>query len=309
MTNAKINRGFTLIELLVVIAIIGVLTGLLLPAVQQAREAARRLSCSNHLKQISLAAMLHESGHRSLPEGSRILIPDYCVGDDCRGTSLYVLLLPYIEENPLYQNLQTSYENQTPGSRMGLGQVGGSNIDLPGYKCPSYVPTGPAATYSDFRNYFGVSGGKTLTGSNFRGSIHSDGVFVANQPTKLAQVSDGSSKTIMFGEVSTHTLYGYTGGTTPDPMQGGPAVWWGACQCEKANNCDAPWNGHGLASVRYPMNSDLRPYAADGESDRPFSSFHPGGAGFAFVDGHVEFVNDRISFSIYQALATRADTD
>ncbi|MGI9446493.1 MAG: DUF1559 domain-containing protein [Pirellulales bacterium] len=309
MTNVKINRGFTLIELLVVIAIIGVLTGLLLPAVQQAREAARRLSCSNHLKQISLAALNHESGHRSLPEGTRILIPDYCVGDDCRGTSLFVILLPYMEENNLYQELQTAYNNQTPGNRMGPGQVGGKYKDLPGLKCPSYVPSGLAATRNDYRNYFGVSGGKTLIGSNFRGSIHNDGVFVANQPTKIGHVSDGTSKTLMFGEVSEHTLYGYHGGNTPDPMKGGPGPWWGACQCEASNNCATPWNGHGLASVRYPMNSDLRPYAADGESDRPFSSFHPGGAGFAFVDGHVEFVNDQISFSIYQALATRAGTD
>ena len=97
------------------------------------------------------------------------------------------------------------------------------------------------------------------------------------------------SKSILF--------VGITYKNTPDPMIGGPGVWWGACQCEASNNCATPWNGHGLASVRYPLNSDLRPYAADGESDRPFSSFHPGGAGFAFVDGHVEFLNDSISFT------------
>ena len=74
-------------------------------------------------------------------KGSRILVPDHCVANDCRGTSLYVILLPYMEENNLYQELQTAYENQTSGNRMGIGQVGGANKDLAGFKCPSYVPS------------------------------------------------------------------------------------------------------------------------------------------------------------------------
>ena len=97
MTNVKIKSGFTLIELLVVIAIIGVLTGLLLPAVQQAREAARRLSCSNNLKQLGLASLNYEVTFSKFPS-PKILVPRNCVGDDCRATAVLTSLLPYLEE-------------------------------------------------------------------------------------------------------------------------------------------------------------------------------------------------------------------
>ena len=313
MTKFKSYRGFTLIELLVVIAIIGVLTGLLLPAVQQAREAARRLSCSNNMKQLGLAALNHESINNSFPSPV-IKVPDHCFGDDCRGTSLLVRLLSFLEEENLYQQLVQKYEDTPIGSRWGIGDSPGSNhpgtgdIRMPGFTCPSYAggPSGRTDVIA-YKNYFGVSGGKTIIKSMFTGSVHADGMFLANQPRTFAMITDGSSKTFMFGEVYEHALYAFALSSPPDPMIGGPQPWYGQCQCQKVDNCKDPWNGYGLTSVKYPINTSLRPYLHSQENDVPFGSAHPGGAQFVYADGHVEFVAESIAFNTYQSLAAISD--
>src|SRR5690606_770433 len=94
--------GFTLVELLVVIAIIGVLVALLLPAVQAAREAARRSACTNNLKQLALATLNFEAAKGALPAGAEILVPEHCASD-CRGNAMYVAVMPYFEQGVIEQ--------------------------------------------------------------------------------------------------------------------------------------------------------------------------------------------------------------
>lgn len=101
--DRKKLRGFTLVELLVVIAIIGILIALLLPAVQSAREAARRMQCSNGLKQIGLALLNYESTHGRFPAGAAVSIPEQCNSLDCRGNPMYVAILPYLELGSIEQ--------------------------------------------------------------------------------------------------------------------------------------------------------------------------------------------------------------
>ena len=98
----KHRRGLTLVELLVVLAIIGLLVALLFPAVQAAREAARRMQCANNLRQIGVGLAHHEQALRSLPPSDTIGLPANCKSSDCRGTPMWVLLMPYVELGPLY---------------------------------------------------------------------------------------------------------------------------------------------------------------------------------------------------------------
>ena len=179
---------------------------------------------------------------------------------------------------------------------------------MSGFICPSYAggPTGRTDVIAH-KNYFGVSGGKTMIGSNFIGSIHADGMFLANRPRTFAMITDGSSKTFMFGEVYEHALYGFSLSNPPDPMIGGPQPWYGPCQCWKADSCKDPFNGYGLTSVKYPINTSLRPYLHSQESDVPFGSAHPGGAQFVYADGHTGFVSESIDFDAYQSLGAISD--
>ena len=160
--------GFTLVELLVVIAIIGILVSLLLPAVQAAREAARRAQCSNNLRQIGLALLNYESSHRALPAGTWIDFwrPDNC-GGDCRGTSFYISVLPFFEEGAL----EELYDYRGWNGWLGLPSEVQSRLSdarIGVYVCPS-VSAWPS--YKPRRDYFGVVGGKTLVRDMVGGEI------------------------------------------------------------------------------------------------------------------------------------------
>ncbi|MEX0865883.1 MAG: DUF1559 domain-containing protein, partial [Pirellulales bacterium] len=156
--KARPLHGFTLVELLVVIAIIGILIALLLPAVQSAREAARRVQCSNNLKQIGLALLNYEFTYGAFPAGASISIPEQCSGNDCRGNPMYVAMLPFLE----LRNIEQSYDYDV---NWGWAAWWNANSGLATqtigvYQCPS---EGRFAEYPNHRLYFGVTGGKTLT--------------------------------------------------------------------------------------------------------------------------------------------------
>lgn len=181
----KTRPGFTLVELLVTLAVVGLLIVLILPAVQQAREAARRLQCTSNLKQIGLAIHNYESTHRTFPPGHSL------------GFSFHVFLLPHIEKSALYDGID--FNNWTA-----LGNYQASLTRLPLYQCPSDTGTEPLATTGvQATSYAGNAGtGMPTKGLNgFFSSLSFSGQFPGIGPVHPADVTDGLSNTVAVSEV------------------------------------------------------------------------------------------------------------
>ncbi len=290
-------RGFTLVELLVVITIIGILIALLLPAVQAAREAARRLQCQNNLKQLGLALHSYHETSNCFPAAAVVKIPDHC-NPYCRGIPLYVALMPFIEQ----LGLESECDYNMAGGGWWEDDKKLFNIRLAVYQCPS---DGRSEEYPNQRVYFGVCGGKPPKAAhNYRGDVYIDGLFVINRWRRVADVRDGTASTFAIGE-SVHVALWGLGSGYGDPNVGGPVPWYLAGQCDKP---DCPvasfaW-GRAFRSTKYPINSSLMPMSGNEENDPPFGSFHSGGTHFVFADGHVDFVNDSIDMTVYQALGS-----
>jgi prepilin-type N-terminal cleavage/methylation domain-containing protein/prepilin-type processing-associated H-X9-DG protein len=296
--------AFTLVELLVVITIIGILIALLLPAVQAAREAARSMQCANNLKQLGLGLHNYHSTYNCFPAGDSIGLPTQCdPASDCRGNSIWIQLLPYLEMQGIYdtydQKVKWGWANWifTAAGKACTAQP------VTGYRCPS-DPDGQK--YPNIRNYFAVSGGKTpATGSNGNGNVYTDGLFTINRWFAMRDIKDGSSNTIAIGESSHHhwdgPAGGYPGYQTPE---GGPTFWsWGgACY---PTGITGYAHARCARSTRYAINSTL--VLTNSNRDVPFTSRHPGGAHFVCADGHVSFLSDTIDLlRVYQPLSTIA---
>ena len=225
------NRGFTLVELLVVIAIIGVMVGLLLPAVQAAREAARRMQCSNNLKQIGLATLNYESTYKKFPPGR--MAPDYSVGGAAQASytsypstlpsgawtgfrSVHTFVLPYMEQGNIYDLID--FSRPTSVRMTTGGGVTPVNANYRAYAnaaalfiCPSCPFTGVVITENNYRYNFGGStpfGGSegSTTNNNINGvspagfSSRGNGAFTIGDPLKPADFVDGMSNTVFFSE-------------------------------------------------------------------------------------------------------------
>ena len=284
------NAGFTLVELLVVITIIGILIALLLPAVQAAREAARRLQCANNLKQLGLALHNYHQALGSFPTGAA-----WADGPDTRA-SWHVLVLPYLEQQSLYERLDQT-QSMYDGENLELGK------QIPHiFTCPSdgRQPTDPYKPESQSRttNYLGVMGagrnGNVVDlNDGSCGDYYTDGVFFPYSRTRIADIRDGSSNTLAVGE-RIYELRLWTKGAyydgTPDNH---------VCIFASKN-------------IRWPMNSDPEVLCyrnCPGErtclfNNLYFGSRHPGGAQYVFADGSVHFLSETINFQVYQDLAT-----
>lgn len=309
------RAGFTLIELLVVIAIIGVLIALLLPAVQSAREAARRAQCVNNLKQIALSTFNYESVHKVFPPGQmKISFP---VQPRFRGYSLYVHLLPFIDQQPLFNrwNFADPLDNT-------VGTTANSAIVLNALLCPSdLIQQNPVTTSS--RTYgiasYGGNGGSQSHPPN---SLSSDGIFHATGPAapgfrevSIAEVRDGLSNTLLFGERN-HVDRGYdtfyAQGWVTEPM------WmWGWWAPSGGNFGLSDVTLSTLAPINYRLGFSYENRPSDASSQAGFASYdarrvgsfgsqHPGGANFAMGDGSVRFLKDTTALPILRGLGTRA---
>ena len=318
------KSAFTLVELLVVITIIGILIALLLPAVQAAREAARRLQCTNNLKQLALALHNYHSQYNCFPAADAVSLPQQCIsGTNCRGVAAYVVILPFIETANLEQNYDyIAAEGWQTWIRENPGPDGWNPFAkqrLAFYQCPSDDRND---TYPNLRVYYGCTGGgrpDPTANPGYRGYVYMDGLFAIDRWRRMADIQDGSSSSFALGEAVHTSKYGASyyspsNGASPpgygDPHVGSPDAWWAGDSCAAP---DAPpyWVSYsrGFRKHRYPINSSLLLGNGVDENemnDVPFGSFHSGGAHFAFADGHVTFINDTIDINVYHALATIA---
>lgn len=320
------RNAFTLIELLVVIAIIAVLIGLLVPAVQKVREAANKMSCTNNMKQLGLAAQNYQSGNGNFPAGWQLPIPGPTTGNvwsnwtyaqtqlkadpaypgAARYTNLLIELLPYIEQD----NLAKNWNYTTIASNLGPnGSVASQVVKI--FICPSSpLGSAPQATVSGnvygLNSYAGVAGinsFRAYNGSTFQ--ISNDGIFYINSRNRIADILDGTSNTIMFGE-RLHRDKNFDRMYTNFPIVG----WSGWAWCDQPNAI-----GDYLVGATQPINWLIPDSATGGNSSSnpwvqqrlsTMGSGHVGGANACFADGSVRFVKDSLPLATLQALVTRA---
>jgi prepilin-type N-terminal cleavage/methylation domain-containing protein/prepilin-type processing-associated H-X9-DG protein len=303
------RSGFTLVELLVVIAIIGVLVALLLPAVQAAREAARRSSCNNNLKQLAIAIHNYHDTYNMFPFGG------------ASGHGQHSRLLPYIEQKNVYDliNYSVSVNNA-------LNDVP-RNTKIATFLCPSDPDQLPAAL-GGRNNYYANMGTNIMytttdTSHPNYGKPRFNGAFMSDEiTTGFRDILDGTSNTAMFSEknkgdgtngVSTPDSDTYRPGTYPDTADAALADCLAVDVTDLSkqgnSNVGAPWMSSSHSVSQYwhvlPPNSRSCMYPSLRISTTAFSR-HPGGVQMALCDGSVRFVSQTINLATWRALGTRA---
>ena len=319
----KSTKGFTLVELLVVIAIIGILVGLLLPAVQAAREAARRMQCSNNLKQMGLATHNFESARKVFPSGA--------VGASIPQASVHAYLLPYIEGGNSYSTFDFTVQiNSATSNQQARIQ------HIPSYHCPSDGrPTRMVVSNVDASgaNYMQCLGAQPSVNLTTPTALH--GIFYLDSKTKMGTVTDGLSNTAMFAEIKK----GPGGGGTIAFLQPQPhpddfavatytsAAWdvtpmTGANILETTAACEnrtvnSVWAYRGLQYYRglnaatfythtltpnQRRRDCIRSDVATGHMAA--RSYHTGGVNYVRGDGSVHFASDGVDIVIWRALGT-----
>ncbi|MDI9444260.1 MAG: DUF1559 domain-containing protein [Planctomycetota bacterium] len=279
------HPGFTLVELLVGIAIIGILIALLLPAVQAAREAARRSQCANNLKQLSLGLHNYHDTHQTFPPP----------GISSNDMSWHVVLLPFIEQTALHDQFDFR-----AGAYNGVGKMVNSLNKVDAFLCPSNANDSDIHSTESIDgvlvytcHYYGVMGpngynntkGKDYkcTATDTWGSYCSQGAIVYPAGTKISSFYDGTSNTYLLGELA------YPDFPHRRSWVRGSYTGYGGGLMPSAKN------------VRYPINSRITTLW----NDDAFGSKHPGGAQFTRADGSVAFVSETIDQSLYLAIASR----
>jgi prepilin-type N-terminal cleavage/methylation domain-containing protein/prepilin-type processing-associated H-X9-DG protein len=315
-------HAFTLVELLVVIAIIGILVALLLPAVQAAREAARRSQCTNNQKQIGLALLMHENVYGHFPPGRLGCDTDHSLwrkicGDmnaqnhlgfrlAASGASTFVQILPYLEQEPLFDTFRIdelpihngdfrNWVNDYPAVREALLQRPSVFVcpsdSLEAY--PSFVNLGDGAASGSYAVCAGTCGaGFNCTGLNGEGinmKYSNDGIFMYAKKIKLKQITDGASNTFFFGESIEGDLIASVN------------IWSNGGRGSTIRSTATPLN--------FPSGVDAGNGLMSPGLNGGFASRHPGGALFTFGDGHVDFIPEAIDHLAYRQFATRANGD
>jgi prepilin-type processing-associated H-X9-DG protein len=295
-TRTKRRRlAFTLIELLVVIGIVALLIGLLLPAVQAARESARRAQCINNLRQLGIALHNYEGTDRALPPG---YVSNFDAGgnDTGPGWGWAAMLLPQMEQKPLFDAVNFALAIEAPANLTSRLPVIGA------YLCPS--DSVQPAWWAMVRDASGVPTRRIcqVAPSNYVGmfgtsdpGIDGDGLFFRDGRIGLRDITDGTAQTIAIGERS-HSL--------------GEATWVGSVTDAVLFPTDNDGVGYprpesGPGMILGHAGGRLRPGDPNGEVNQ-FYSRHPGGVDFLFADGHVSFLKTTMASKTFKALATRA---
>lgn len=309
-------RGaFTLVELLVVIAIIGILIALLLPAVQAAREAARRSQCTNNLKQLALAQHNYHDTYKTFPAlGSR------GIGQDVGWFYAWTIAtLPYIEQSGLYDGMMSEARPSGPGLPTPWSTASNAfnnsywKVDLSAFRCPSEGSQPPDRGESPSLLNYRVCTGDDYHQNHFVPSQGRDnrGIYQMERWIGMASINDGTSNTVMLGES--------VAGGGPADLKGGVAVnqqAWNPAACsarydpttkQLTGNVRAnfrppggrAWDGRpyfvGFATMVPPNGPSCHWGGVDGnEHMGTLSSFHPGGGNVAMADGSVHFISETI---------------
>ncbi len=293
------HRAFSLVELLVVIVIIAILIGLLLPAVQSAREAARRVQCSNNLHQMGLALQLYHGVHLRFPSG--VVYPNRAMWT--------ALLLPYVEQ----QNMHAACDFSAPWTETSAGNGRACSTYLPVYRCPSAdVPL-----HVDIQGirqrvpgaYLSVGSGTATresgTEPTHMGRTDQDGTMFINSSVKLSSILDGTSSSLAIGE----SLF-RANVTGPDHTGVVQIVdHWQIGTTDIAPTNNFGWFGEvseAIGSTGVRINAINHPALFVDERELCFSSLHYGGVLFVYVDGHVGFINETIDQAVYSSLGTIA---
>lgn len=292
-----LRTAFTLIELLVVIAVIGVLVALLLPAVQQAREAARRTQCKNNLKQMGLAMHNYHDVHRRFPIGVAGQI------QPGNTTFWHTGILPHIERGNLFNLIDwTKPWNDTTSRNP---DICGTHISV--YQCPSAAVPEKESSAQGFdvrcpSTYLGCASGLLNRESGplpILSTSDIDGMLYQGSSTSFRSASDGTSNTVLIGE-SLHD-YSFWG----DNPYAGPQVvdhWYIGSVHVGANNEVS--EALGSTAVKPNTHKDLSSFIDEVEIG--FTSRHPGGVQCVFVDGHVSFISETIDLQVWSAMGTRS---
>lgn len=296
MKPLRLRRpGFTLIELLVVIAIIAILISLLLPAVQQAREAARRTQCRNNLKQIGLGLHNYHDVHRMFPSGW-IAVDGGVMSahDGLNGAGWGTMILPYLDQTNVFQTFDSGLAIEDPANAAFL------DVRLAAFRCPSDPQPdtweiGEEGNESNIlatlpiANYVGVFGTEELDGCEnavgvdpvaANGQCVGDGILYHNSSTRIRDIVDGTSNTLFVGERLTNEDNGWYS-TWPGMVSEGAEAFQRI-----------------LGSADHPPNDPAAHFD-------DFSSNHTGGALFVLGDGSVHFISENIDEGVYKGLATR----
>ncbi len=294
--------GFTLVELLVVIAIVGVLIGLLLPAVQSARGAARRMSSLNNLKQMGLALHAYHDGKRRLPPGFTSTVTDAStnpVTETGPGWSLFAEILPFMEEASLYGQINFSrriYDPSSPSDNQSVRESIVSAYVDPGDTPPKLIDVKDAGQNLMFKS--AVCSYAACLGTGAYEELPFNGVFHRNSKIRLDDINDGTSKTIGIGErMSRHTQSGWVGVTPGQTLFYAPE----SPRFDPANPTlnNRPAITATLVHVRSSVPS------LQG-SPGGFIGPHTAGTQFLNMDGSCRLINAETSTDVFKALCTRA---
>jgi prepilin-type N-terminal cleavage/methylation domain-containing protein/prepilin-type processing-associated H-X9-DG protein len=300
------RRGFTLVELLVVIAIIGVLVALLLPAVQSAREAARRIRCQNNFKQIGLASHNH---HDVIGELPRAYSPN-------TGLSWHVNILPYMEQQSLFNQFDTTTVNPShtaPNRNDPHGLMiiqaylcTSCPVKRQPFNAPNHIngptdlippTTGSPAAVPHYYGINGPRGGTYPVGTGLHEGVPAatSGIFQRDGTIRMARVTDGTSNTLMVAEMSWLS-----------PKYGTRFRTWVRGGDEYAGViAGRPSFVVSSRNVTNPINSIFNANLIVPYNDVPFGSMHPGGMNVCMGDGSVRFISQNLSMATYRALASR----
>lgn len=304
MLVRKADRAaFTLVELLVVIAIIGILIGMLLPAVQSVREAARRTTCGNNIRQLGLAMHNYHDSNRRLPHGW-----------DTRGWTWSAWTLPFLEQQNLYNTLNPSEIGEGNWNFNGGPNEIAAGTHMSVFRCPT--STAPQhVTYNGIpdrapSDYRGNAG--TLSTSDDKSSmvpntmaledLDQDGIFFACSEIRFADVTDGLSNTVFLAESLVDPNFVKDGQGMDHWALGSPQM--DPCRCDGGTG--GTEFSEFVGTAYYRMNLRLREPGSRGHAmELSFGSYHPGGMYIQLGDGSSQFIAETIDIQTYQALFSR----